>query len=483
MATKIYDRVENLRIVGPHVKARSVDASAQTLVNWYLETFSAVKDKVLSGVLYPTPGSVFVKSIGLGPHRGAIIHKGKAYYVSGNELIEQDTSDTFTTVGTLNTNTGFVSMATNGAFGDQLVIVDGTDGYIWNGSTFTTIADADFPANPFQIRYMDSYFIVISTDSGQFNISTSNDGSSWDALDFANAERQPDDVLAIETLGRDIYFIGSETTEVWTNTGGRFPFEPYTNGVAEVGTASKWAVSKTDEAVVFVTSHERGRGRIVMMHGPQYKVISNPAVEYELSTYNTLSNAYSFIYEQAGHVFYVLTFPGEETTWVYDMSIGDPEYGWHKRTTNNKRFFGATHLFFNGKNYVGHYDSPELFYLDLDVYTDNGIAIKRERAGIHMQDTRQRFRYNKLELEFEGGVGLITGQGSDPKIMLDWSDDGGHTWSNVRYMSIGKIGEYKYRALAHTLGSARDRVFRVRASDPVKVVLLGGYAYVQELYD
>jgi hypothetical protein len=86
-----------------------------------------------------------------------------------------------------------------------------------------------------------------------------------------------------------------------------------------------------------------------------------------------------------------------------------------------------------------------------------------------------------LEFILEAGVGLLSGQGSDPKIILDWSDDGGHTWSNARYLSIGGIGEYGYRCLAHHLGTSRNRVFRVRASDPVKFVLLEAYAYVEEL--
>jgi len=328
---------------------------------------------------------------------------------------------------------------------------------------------------------MDSYFIVIAADSGQFNISTSNDGTAWDALDFANAERNPDNTLAIETIGRDIYFIGEYTSEVWTNTGGRFPFEPYTNGVIEFGTSAANSIAKTDEGVIFVTQNERGQGKIVGINGIQRLVLSNPALEYQLSTYGDLSDAYGFTYEQAGHSFYQVTFPKVEKTWVFDTTLKDPDLGWHQRSTNENRHVAATHVYFNGKNYVGAYNSSEVFELDLSTYTDNGIPILRERAGVHIQLNRQRVRYDKVEFEFEAGVGLIGGQGSAPKIILDWSDDGGHVWSNARYISIGGIGQYGTRALAHHLGSARDRIFRVRTSDPVKFVLINAYADVEEL--
>lgn len=471
---------EKLQLVGAHLVSRSSNAHAQTCINFYPEIIKAGEKSDI--ILYPTAGTIFTKNIGLGPHRGSIVHSGNAYYVSGTELIKQDTSDTFTSVGTLSTTTDRVSMASNGTFGDQLIIVDGTYGYTWDGASLAQIVDAQFPANPVQVVYMDSYFIVIANDSGQFNISTSNDGTAWDALDFANAERQPDNNTAIETLGRDLYFIGDYTTEVWTNTGGRFPFEPYANGVIEFGSPARWGVAKTEDGIIFPTRNQRGQGKIVMMRGTDYQVLSNPALEYELSTYGDISDAYAFTYEQAGHLFYQITFPSEEKTWVFDLTIGDPLLGWHQKRTGTTRHIASTHVFFNNKNYVGSYNSPAVYELSLTAYTDNGDPILRERAGMHLQNTRNRIRYDKLELELEAGIGLISGQGSDPQILLDWSDDGGHTWSNTRYLSIGGIGAYGTRALAHLLGSARDRIFRIRTADPVKFVFLGAYADIEELH-
>jgi hypothetical protein len=90
-------------------------------------------------------------------------------------------------------------------------------------------------------------------------------------------------------------------------------------------------------------------------------------------------------------------------------------------------------------------------------------------------------RHNSFQLDMEVGVGLDgTTQGTDPQVMLQWSDDGGHTWSNERWADIGKIGKRRTRVIWRRLGSSRDRVYRVMVSDPIKVVLIGAELDVEE---
>jgi hypothetical protein len=86
-------------------------------------------------------------------------------------------------------------------------------------------------------------------------------------------------------------------------------------------------------------------------------------------------------------------------------------------------------------------------------------------------DFKQEF-FDRLQIQFQPGVGLTTGQGSDPQAMLRWSNDGGSTWSNEHWRSIGALGKYRNRAIWRRLGSARDRVFEVVVSDPIKVVIV-----------
>jgi len=87
-----------------------------------------------------------------------------------------------------------------------------------------------------------------------------------------------------------------------------------------------------------------------------------------------------------------------------------------------------------------------------------------------------RSAQHALQLDCQTGVGLVTGQGSDPEVMLRWSDDGGHTWSNEHWRKMGAIGQYGYRTYWQRLGMTmklRDRVYEVSGTDPVKIAIMG----------
>ena len=466
-----------LNFAGASYTTRSRDVSMQSTVNWYPEV---IGDQV---VLYPTPGVTLLTSLGFGPHRGSIVFKDNAYFVSGDTLYKMDSLELITAVGTLITSSGRVSMATNGSQGDQLIIVDGANGYIYDESTLTAIVDADFPANPATVSFKDTYFIVTSTDSPLFFVSDSNDGSSWSALQFASAERNPDNIVAGVTNESDLWLLGEYTCEAWGSSSAEVPFDVYGNGLLDIGCAARDSVAKTAGVVLMLAKDETGQARFVAIKGLDWSIISNTGLEYILSTYNTIDDAYAEIYQQAGHSFYQITFPTENATWVYDLDIGDKDKAWHQRKTGDDAHLMATVLFYKGKLYVGDRRNTKLYTLDLDKYSDNGELVKRERIGRHNEVYQERLRYDMFELELETGVGLTEseGQGSDPKILLDWSDDGGHTWENTIHLDGPGIGEYRKRVLYHHMGMARDRVFRVRVSDPIKWVIKEAYVTVEQM--
>ena len=71
--------------------------------------------------------------------------------------------------------------------------------------------------------------------------------------------------------------------------------------------------------------------------------------------------------------------------------------------------------------------------------------------------------------------------GYDPQVMLRWSDDGGHTWSNEHWKSMGAIGQYGYRTIWRRLGMTekiRDRVYEVSGTDPVKIAIMGAELFI-----
>jgi hypothetical protein len=78
-------------------------------------------------------------------------------------------------------------------------------------------------------------------------------------------------------------------------------------------------------------------------------------------------------------------------------------------------------------------------------------------------------------------IGYTATPGYDPQVMLRWSDDGGHTWSNEHWRSMGKIGQYGYRTIWRRLGMTeklRDRVYEVSGTDPVKIAIMGAELFI-----
>src|SRR5690606_31683344 len=132
----------------------------------------------------------------------------------------------------------------------------------------------------------------------------------------------------------------------------------------------------------------------------------------------------------AGHQFYVLNF--SEATWVYDLSTGL----WHERAYTNDgdlerhRVNTNSYDFKRGLHLCGDYESNQIYLLDEETFTDGDTEITRLRTSPHLSesDSLKRIICDRFQLDMETGVGLSSGQGSDPQVMLQFSDDGGHTW-------------------------------------------------------
>jgi hypothetical protein len=222
---------------------------------------------------------------------------------------------------------------------------------------------------------------------------------------------------------------------------------------------------------------------VYMLQGYQPKRISNFAVESVIRAldYVELADARAWSYEDGGHVFYCLNLPGAEATWVYDVTTGF----WHERCYRDlwelERDRADWHCVAFGEHIVGDYENGKIYALDANYYTDAGTAIVRMRRAPHLSQGLKRLFHSSFQLDMQTGVGLSgSGQGTDPQVSLRYSDDGGHSWSNERQVSMGKIGERMARAIWRRLGSSRDRVYEVSTSEPVPVTFIGAELGVEE---
>jgi hypothetical protein len=321
----------------------------------------------------------------------------------------------------------------------------------------------------------DNYFLYNKPDS-QLWAASDLLSPITDPLSFASKDGSPDDLVSIIVDRREVYLLGEMSSEVWIDSGGvPFPFTRIPGTSTQQGIAAQWSMARMGNSFAYVSKNNRGEAMIVRMNGYFPERISTHAVETTLVNQN-VSDALAWTYQLEGHEVYVVTFPSvgdNGLTWAYDNTTGL----WHKwlyRNNQNQfeRHRGNCCAFFNQQVLVGDYENGKIYQVAREFYTDDGQPIRRIRRAPHITSDLQRQYFHELQIQFQPGVGLASGQGQDPQAMLRWSNDGGSTWSNEYWTSIGKQGKYQNRAIWRRLGWSRDKVFEVSVSDPVKAVII-----------
>ena len=342
---------------------------------------------------------------------------------------------------------------------------------VYANSQFAKIVDEDYqPLST--VTWQDGYFIGNANLTGfkkRFIVSSIANGFLWDALEFASAESNPDDITVVETDNSNLYLFGEVSTEFWTNTGNvDFPFDRISGGAIEWGCAAVNSVVKFDNSLAFLAKNRMGEVIIARMQGYAPQRISNPELEYFINGYLDVADASFYSYMLGGHPMLQCNFPSAGKSWLYDGLSN----AWSQLKSDGiARHRGEMAVNYINKTVVADYENGNIYRLNPDGYADNGAPIEFELISRHISQDNKRLIVDSVELEMEYGVGLATGQGETPQIMMQISKDGGHTFGNERWVGFGKVGQYKYRAIWRRCGQSRDFVFKFRITDPVKRVI------------
>ena len=359
---------------------------------------------------------------------------------------------------------------------------------------------------------VDNYFVYSRPSSQQWGASDPLSPISQQ-LSFGSKDGSPDNLVALIVDHREVYLMGEASSEVWVDAGlFPFPFQRIPGTSTQHGIAAVNSVARVGDSFAYVSRNNRGQGQVMQMVGYVPQRISTHAVENTLVG-QTIEDAISWTYQLEGHEVYVVSFPTLNLTWAYDVSTKL----WHKWlycTNQNvyERHRGNCSAVFQGMVLVGDYANGKIYELDKLNYTDDGQNIRRLRRAPHLVADFQRQFFDELQIQFEPGVGqtglslntatflsspyIIAANDTltilapqtiylgtqnninaqtptvNPQAMLRWSDDGGSTWSKEHWTTIGAIGRYQNRAIWRRLGTARDRVFEVVVTDPVKAVIV-----------
>lgn len=466
-------------LVGGAYLSRSLNLDAQRCINFYPVLGESGTAKVVIA-LFGTPGKRrLVTLAGSGGIRAT--HKptsGSSIVVQGSRVYRVATDWSYLFIGTIDPGTAPVSIDDDGTVA---VIVTGEKGYTLNLATnaFAQITDPAFLGSDY-VYFSATAFIFNRPNTRQFYLAFTDGsgGLTFDATDFASAISNAEPIVRHIVNHEDLVLFKRTTIEVWrTVSGGDFLYQRDGNAAIEKGCEAPHSVAAMDSSVYWLGGDASGGGIVWRMNGYTPERVSNDGLEFAMQNYETTEDAEAFTYQQEGHSFYQLNFPTAGASWVYDAATRL----WHERAYRNpttslfERDRAAHHMFFNGTHVVGDRDDGRLYALDLDYFTDDNDAMVSLRSSSHLASpTGNEVRFSKIRILTEMGVGLNVGQGSDPKMMLRWSNDGGHSWTSLKDMKMGKIGQFKRQAQLDMLGLGRDRVFEVSISDPVKRVLLSG---------
>ena len=463
--------------LGAHAVGRSRNLIDQQLLNLYVEAVDTKNGKDV-GALYMTPGLDLMASCGNGgPIRGFSVMGTPPvlYAVSASALYSVSLTWAVTSLGTLGTNSGPVSMINNGT---QLNIFDGTSGYLYTVANGLSALSLPF-ANPGVAGYQDGFGFVNQIGTQFVFQSNFNDLSTWQSLAFGSANGRQDNIVATTAFHREMWLLKQTNVEVWDNAGlNNFAFQRNTGVFIETGCLAPFSVERAGEVLLWLAQNDQGERIVVMAPGYVPERVSTHAMEYEIAQYQTCSDAIAYVHQLEGHVFYVLTFPTAGETWCLDLATRF----WHKRgrLANGKilRHWGNCFAQFNDLNIIGDYQSGNIYAYDLNALTDAGVQRKWIRSWRALpKPSAVPVRFPPLVINMETGSSSVPPSGA-PLLQLRWSDDGGHTWSDYRTTSAGKIGQTALLCKFNRLGSTRrnsglDRIFELSSTNQFRVGLTG----------
>lgn len=452
--------------LGPSYASRSRTVSDDKSLNVFSELVESGTGKS-KYCLYGRPGNALFSDMQAGPGQGMLEVQDRCFAVAGGFLYEVNSIGAWSKIGSVGTLAP-VSMAANAT---QVIITSITGGGwllpLANVAGYGQITSPGFPINCDSVTYQDTYFIATQAETQNFFISAPDDGTSWDPLDFAAKEGNPDFIAAVMMVRRQLWVFGTESSEIWWDSGqANFPFQPIQGALVEVGLEAVRSPAIVGNGLFWLGKNNRGHAVAFAEQNFAPIRVSNHAIESAWSQYTVTSDAIGYGYEENGHTFYVLSFPTANATWVLDTRTGFwHEWDWWSIAgAISQAALARFHCFCFGQHLVLDYQIGNVWTQSLNIYQDaqqvdgSGTIIRRLRRSPHIDQAKHRQRHVRFELDMEVGV---VPQGGNPLYSLRYSDDGGFTWSNELIRGIGKLGKYKNQVVWRQLGSSRDRIYEV----------------------
>lgn len=417
------------------------------------------------------------------PARAFFIREGELtfYAVLDDQIVKLMANNPPEVLGVFTTLEGPVWISDNGT---QLFFNDGVTAFIYNTSTsvFTQITDPDFPTNARGGTFLQGRFWVYTTtgaDTGRVYGSDQFNGLGWDGLNFFTPEATPDGIASIVRWYNNLVILGKTSIEWWTGISTQIPgllgFQPITGANTEVGLGGELAYGRVGQRLFFL-GRVSGQAGIYEIVNYTAEKVSTPAVDADIVRRLNHSVSIGTGYMIAGHGIFQLTFPAtsveDSITWMLDVET----MLWSERQSYNQPYyrglFAATTL---DRVFITDAFAGTIWEMSDTFQSEGTDPLIFEVTSIHLLKQGDRLAVDSVQMDMETGLGLSVGQGSNPQGMIQISKDGGHVWGSEQWVPLGKIGEYRRRAIRRRIGSARDIAIRFRITDPIPRRVSGAY--------
>jgi hypothetical protein len=488
-----------VNIIGGSYQLDERNLSGQRSINWHMEEYASEdKNTKVTTALKPTPGGMLdqiMSSVTTDVCRGLYTsssgpsptYESRLYGVWGTTVYRFSPTLLPFVIGTVSANMEPVGMIDNGL---DFVIVDGAKMYSYplqNPDGLGNLIEVELPTGggaipatiiPTHVAFFKQRLIVNNRNANTWYYSKLG-LTSFDCvnnLDFYSAEQNSDNILALTNVAGSLLICGPKSFEIWREGPGALdPFAYVGGSSSQIGILAPQSMATLDNMCFWLGASDVGHGMVYMLSGTTATRVSNMGLEDQLSKLTSPSRAIGWAYAEGGNYFYILSFPLDGRTWVYDQSIGM----WHERLSFDPLtgLWGvypyAYGVYINQRTYCGTLVGSALTYLDKDKCTEwNGNPIVRQRVCPVINDTMTAMSIEEFAIDGQvGTTTLLEGQGSDPVLIVEVSKDGGSTYGARRELSIGRQGNYRKQVRLRSLGRPKELVFRISLSDPVSYTM------------
>lgn len=409
--------------IGGSYESRAVNADCERTINCFVEDLQS-KNATSPRTLLPTPGVEVITTVTAdNPGRAHFAINGREFAVIGGAFYEfgldgtvlnssaNDLTGPLATPTLINTSLP-ATISCNGDGGGQLFITAGGNGYIYDLNTHPSVTVPVFINALEGIAqfgaHLDGYFVALDTVNSKLYVSALYDGLTWDVGGtFAQRSLGPDKWKSMKVAGRAVWLFGEQTTEVWYNTGDRFPLSPLANQLIGYGIAAPFSAETVGSDICWLSINRDGKVCVMKASGMQPEVISTYPLDMAMQSYRSLTNAVSDAYSDAGHTFFMLNFDNDNITWCWDSITGL----WHERGTwlpEEHRYTSWRPRFYAyafGEHRMLDSANGNLYRMSSDLTRDvDGRQIRSARRAPAIMDGTSRVFYPAFALDIEGSA-------------------------------------------------------------------------------